>query len=99
MDVKQAMRIAREYVEQVYADTQIRDVMLEEVSTSEDGSKWYVTIGFTRPELQLKPRLGDTAETALLVGRPLERDYKQVTVDDETGEVVSMQIRSLASVI
>lgn len=107
MDVKQAIRIAKDYVESVYAEVGISNVLLEEVVPSEDGSKWHITIGFDRGfDRSSKQEQASSEESdmgmlefrRLLAGRPLDRDYKRVTVDDETGEVVSMEIRSFAAV-
>lgn len=105
MEVKEAIRVAKKYVEDVYAEADICDVMLEEVKLSDDGQYWYVTIGFTRPALQRTepvPSQNENFENLrefrrLLAGRPLERDYKLVKVSDETGQVESMEIRSFLS--
>jgi len=86
LDVKEATQIALSYFEDLYGEDTFSNVLLEEVERDEeDGtSYWYITIGFT----EKKP------------GGPMgplvpNRRYKRFKVDADTGEVLSMKIRSV----
>lgn len=47
--VKEAVRIAMDYLATLYEDKDLRDVLLEEVRLSEDDQYWLVTLGFFAP--------------------------------------------------
>ena len=49
MDVKEAVRTAKDYLADLYIDEEIVNVGLEEVRYDYDTDKWHVTIGFSRP--------------------------------------------------
>jgi hypothetical protein len=57
------------------------DLRLEEVELSDDGSQWFITLGYS------------TSVDGL--GIRSVRDYKIFTIDAITGEVKSMKIREL----
>jgi hypothetical protein len=89
VSVKSAVKAAISYVKDLYADSNLRDLMLEEVEFSEGANQWLVTVGFSLPE---------TKEDAMLVipiNRPLSRRYKVIKINAETGEPVSMKIRAV----
>ena len=82
LDVKQAAVIAIRYVKELIPDAS--DLALEEVEMSERGNQWFVTVGFRRPDPNnFRAVLGQT-----------ERVYKQLAISRDTGEVVSMKIRT-----
>lgn len=87
IDVKEATQLAVSYFEDLYGEDTYSNVLLEEVERDEkDGNPyWLITIGFTDHTPEAGP-LG-----------PLEssRRYKRFRIDAETGEVVSMKIRSV----
>ena len=88
MDVKEASRIAKDYVNEVYREEEIADVGLEEVELDDAASLWKITVGFTRPWNTKNP-----VTTALGVSRP-ERSYKVVRIDGD-GRVNSLTDRFL----
>ena len=47
IDVKSAVGRASDVLRDLYGDTELRDLLLEDVELS--GSTWLVTMGFTRP--------------------------------------------------
>ena len=49
MDVKEAVRTAKEYLSDLYEGEQIMNVGLEEVVFEDRLNSWRVTIGFSRP--------------------------------------------------
>ena len=89
MDVKDAVRKAKQHIQELFDEEGITHIGLEEVSFEEDENNWVVTIGFSRP--------WDYAPNALslLSHREPTRSYKLVTIDDESGEVVSVKHRNI----
>ena len=93
MDVNEAVRTAKDYIETMYADEQIDSIGLEEVRF-ESGlpDRWDVTIGFFRsfggePVTQL---------AAALQRDPRRRVYKIVRINDADGRVVALLHRAVA---
>lgn len=90
--VKSAVRAAIDYIQDLYTDKNLQDLLLEEVEFSEDTDQWIVTVGFSLVEAK-------EGATSLLMpiesSRELSRKYKVVKIDAETGKPISMKIRSL----
>jgi hypothetical protein len=93
IDVKQAVKIAIEYVQQLYEPEQLRDLALEEVELSEDGTIWKVTLGFNG--LYNEPA---NAFTALAYERMAlsTRAYKVFHIRASDGAVLSMRMRTFS---
>jgi len=92
MSVKSAVKTAIAYVKDLYAHSNLRDLMLEEVEFSEATNQWLITVGFSLPET--------TEDTQSLItpskmSRALSRRYKVVNIDAATGKPVSMKIRAI----
>jgi len=87
IDVKEATQIALSYFEDLYGEDAFSNVLLEEVERQkkDDTSYWLITIGFT--ERREGGPFGELLEPS--------RRYKRFKIDAETGEVVSMKIRSV----
>ena len=85
MDVRNAVRVAKSHVEDLFADEGINDLGLEEVEM-EQGAYWKITIGFTRPWSR-------TVGTVL--GGVDNRSYKVVRIRDKDGIVLSLKDRTL----
>jgi len=92
IDVKEAVRQATEYLEQLYPLSQLHDVLLEEVSLSDDGRYWFVTLGFSRPIPSPDPMRRVTE--GVLHSAKYQREYKVFEIDSATGQVKSMKIRA-----
>lgn len=92
MDVKDAVRTAKDYITTLYADEGVSRIGLEEVKF-EDGlpSTWDVTIGFFRSFKE--PPMGQLA--AALQTDPRLRVYKIVRIKDEDGQVISVTHRAI----
>ena len=92
MDVKQAVRTAKDYLADLMADEGIENLGLEEVQFDEVAQRWNVTIGFSRPWDR------KNALTAALTeyGRS-DRSYKVLSIDDADGRVKSLKDRILES--
>lgn len=92
LDVKEATQVALSYFEDLYGENAFSNVLLEEVERDEDGTPyWFITIGFTDENAKR------TEKSGLDVISPATspRRYKRFKIDAETGDVVSMKIRSI----
>lgn len=88
MDVKEAVRTAKDYIGHLFSDEGLLNVGLEEVDFN--GETWIITLGFSR---SWDRRVGNSLVDALSERR-LERSYKVLRIIDETGEVESLKDRS-----
>ena len=85
MDVKAAVRTAKTYVADLFADEEIMNVGLEEVEFDEGQDRWNVTVGFSRPWDRR-----NTVNAALGEGHP-GRSYKVLQIADTDGRVLSLK--------
>jgi hypothetical protein len=92
VSVKRAVVTAINYVEDLYANRKLRDLMLEEVEFSEAANQWLITVGFSLPEPkeETEPLIIPSQTT-----RALSRRYKVVSIDAATGKPISMKIRAI----
>ncbi len=87
IEIKQAVSIAKEFIKYLSTELgELKELTLEEISQTEDGDYWLVTLGFSRP----KP-----LEHALWATNGMERVYKTIRIDRSSGEPVAMQIRAV----
>lgn len=85
MDVKEAVRVAKDYVIELFAEEGIVDVGLEEVDFDQLDN-WVVTIGFSRP---WNRNIGS------VLGGQVSRSYKAIRIQDGDGKVLSIKDRVL----
>ena len=87
MDVKEAVRTAREYIADLFEEEHVSDLGLEEVVFNNLRGEWRITIGFSRPwNRENAPRsLGEA------------RSYKMVCLSDKSGKVTSVKDRLLTA--
>lgn len=85
IDLKQAVQIAIDAVKDLYSiqGHQLPDLLLEEVGRS--GGYWKITLGFTRPG----------SGFGALTSPQQRRAFKEVRIDQDTGELKDMHIRTL----
>lgn len=83
LDVREAVKTAKECVDELFAGENIGSPRLEEVAFDETGPVWKVTVSFQRPS-----SLGALAD---------HRTFKVVQVNDRTGYIESVTHRSLNS--
>jgi hypothetical protein len=86
LEVKEAVKIATEYIQTLFQERQIPELRLEEVELSPDNQFWEVTLSFVVREPTAYLSLGDAART---------REYKIFRINAETGQVQSMKIRKV----
>ena len=84
MDVKEAVKAATDYLQDLYPDAPAGSVRLEEVESGPEA--WLVTLSFLYK--------ADNAFEGLATGG-LRRHYKVFTVDDDSRKVLAMKIRQL----
>lgn len=90
LTVKEAVQTAKGFVEDVLEGEDPTNVGLEEVEFSPADGTWKVTIGFSRPWNTTRGALATiTGEQAS------KRAYRLVSINDNTGEPISMTKRVL----
>lgn len=89
METKEAVKVAKEYIIDVFDDEKISDVGLEEIKFNHRLAAWEITIGFSRPW----DRSGST-----VLPSPRQRSYKVVHINDGDGQITSVTHRVLAAV-
>lgn len=100
IEVKQAVRLAKEFAAGIYDSEKISRLGLEAVERTKDGKYWLVTLGFSRPWSLKKPIKKDAlksfSEQLQGISREpkLEREYKIFRVDAQSGAVVDMKMFS-----
>jgi len=88
MDVKEAVRSAKQWVLDVMDDEHPANLGLEEVAYNDKEQLWRITLGFSRAWNSSRGAL------ASMSGEPLQkRAYRTILVDDRNGEVKGMQLR------
>ena len=83
MNVKQAVRAARQMLESLYEGDEIFNVRVEEVEQAEDERSWLITLGFDPTPL---------ARVDLI--HPA-RQFKQFRVNAQSGKVQAMRTRKV----
>lgn len=81
MDVRQAVKIAKQHIVDLYADEQLTNLGLEEVEFDDQANVWNVTVGFSRPW-----------QTATAFAEA-PRSYMQVVIPDAGGSVKAVRNR------
>ena len=101
IDVKQAVKLAKEFAKGIYESEKISQLGLEAVERTEDGKHWLVTLGFSRPwtaprSIKRQDPLRSPFEQAFHESRApkVEREYKLFKVDAQSGTVVGMEMFS-----
>ena len=49
MDVKDAIKPAKDYVSEVFAEEQVTNLGLDETEYDPAAGRWYIAVGFSRP--------------------------------------------------
>lgn len=94
MDVKLAVRKAKESVQELFGEQIVSDPVLEELEYDDEGKFWRITLGFFRVADYPKPLQGRMADVQALVGG-VRRSFKVFKIDDTTEKVVSVKDREL----
>ncbi|MGA2409991.1 MAG: hypothetical protein ABSG46_06315 [Candidatus Binataceae bacterium] len=86
LNVKEAVKIAKDWVVAVLAEEGVSNVGLEEVNFDDAKQSWLITIGFSRPWNSIR-----NAFTAISGEPAPSRTYRIISVSDADGKVTSMQ--------
>jgi hypothetical protein len=88
MEVKEAVQIAINYIDDLFSNENISNVGLEEITFDDTQNCWNVTVGFSRPWDYQSPGFA----TSLQPQKPV-RQYKIIKVSDLEGKVKTIKIR------
>jgi hypothetical protein len=95
MQVKEAVSLAKRYIQEVFTDEKIDNIGLEEVEFDDKSNIWSITIGFSRPwDEGAGPFAAQLAASGMV---PRRRDYKVVRIGDGDKKMVSVKNRDLVS--
>lgn len=100
MDVKEAVRTAKNYIAELFTGETITNIGLEEVVFDDTSNNWEVTIGFSRPwdYEKIRSPIAEALANPLAersINRPVVRSYKLVCINDDDGHVISLKNRAL----
>ncbi|WP_367874130.1 hypothetical protein [Luteolibacter sp. Populi] len=88
MNVKEAVKLAMQYVADLFEEEKIENLGLEEVEFDEPENAWHVTIGFSRPWDRL---------SGISLRNTLSRSYKVVAINDGTAKILSVKNREVST--
>jgi hypothetical protein len=88
MEAKDVVKVAVQYVSDIFAHEKPTNIGLEEITFDEENNIWNVTIGFSRPWDYESPNI----LTGLQPKTP-NRQYKVVRIDDNNGKVKEITMR------
>jgi len=88
MEVKEAVRQAKTFVQDLLSEESLSNLGLEEVALDEEAHVWNVTLGFSRPWNSQRSAL------TVMTGEPaIRRTYRVVRINDSDGKVLSIEKR------
>lgn len=93
MEVKDAIRVAKDYVQEVFSDESVSNVGLEEVEYEAKDELWKITVGLSRPWNSPRTKAREVLESLQGAYTPLKRVYKVVTLRDDDGSILSLKNR------
>ena len=97
IDVKTAVQAALLHLINLYEDSDIKDILLEEFEMSPDQRFWEVTFGFNVTETEIPSPIDEmlsrVQRTDTGERKKQTRKYKVLRVDADSGHVESMRIK------
>ena len=87
IEAKEAVRVAMESMRELFEESDIPHLALEEVERSPDGESWQVTVSYARPFAKT------TIES--MTGQQGKTTYKVLEIEAESGVVRSMKNRQI----
>ncbi len=91
IDIKQAVKAAERFFKDLYDQNTLKNFLVEEVELSEDEKDWVVTVGFDFGDMPSTP---EPAQFTSRTSTPRAgRVFKEVRIDKETGEPISITVR------
>lgn len=96
LEVKDAVRLAKQYIADLFADEKIADLGLEEVTYNDQDHAWEITIGFSRPWQKVSVLDLAAQPFTYARGNPnTRREYKVVKIRDDDSRVTAFKIREV----
>ena len=89
MDVQEAIKRAKAFVDLAFSDEDVGQVRTEEVEFDGGRNAWLVTLGLMRPSIDT--RAGQVA--SMLGNAVMKRSYKVFVVNNDSGTVDAVKIK------
>lgn len=93
MEVLEAVRLAKQYVQDLFVLEGIDNVGLEEVEFNDSDNIWSITIGFSRPW----DKIYNPIAAATGNNQYNKRSYKVVRISNDNGKVISVKNHEVES--
>lgn len=92
LEMIEAVEVAKGFAVDLYSEEEARNIGVEAIAKSEDGDRWLITLGFSRPWDLAERRTRNlfTNEQEIVPTRV----YKTFEVDSCSGEVLSVKTAS-----
>jgi hypothetical protein len=91
MDVKEAARVAKQHIAELFKDEGAKNIGLEEIEFDEAQKIWRVTVGFSRPWNTVEPSIFNP--TWVDEKRKQLREMKVVTLNDTDAHILFVKNR------
>ena len=88
MEVREAIQKAKDWIRGVYSDEDLMNLGLEEIQKDYNQDLWLITVGFSRPWDANRGLV-----SVMSSDKPYSRSFKIVTLDDKSGDVISIKNR------
>lgn len=92
MTAKEAVEISVAFAKDLYDERELEYLRVEEIERDGEEGAWHVTLGWVEPA---RTQLGGLAAMQAMSIERLPRVYKIFLVDERTGEVRGMRIRTV----
>jgi len=91
--IKNATTAINEFLSGNLNNNDFSQLLVEEVEHDEDDNQWLITLGFNlqKPNTDTFKNIGLTLKS----DRKYDRKYKIFKINDQTGDVLSMKIRTI----
>lgn len=88
MEMQDAVRVAKQFAQKIFADEQLSNLGLEEIEFVSDEGAWDVTVGFSRPWNSSRGAL------SAITGENLQkRSYRIIRIRNSDGEPLFIRRR------
>lgn len=87
MEIQSIIKKAVSFIEEVYKNSNVQNIRLEEIDTS--SNPWKITIGYDVPNEAKSVGLGQFASGSI---PKFYREYKTLEMDKKTYDVINMKI-------
>lgn len=93
LDMKAAVKTAREQAAQLFAEESLPNLALEEIEFDEEKQHWLVTLGYDSPNRVKRKTTGPSLFPT--VEEETQRKYKIFRIDANDGHLIAMNILNL----